>query len=748
MHTGILAGLCFIKSYRSIALSQSFFTELKRRNVFKVGTAYLVLAWIVIQVTDTAVPALHLPEWVNSFVFFIGAIGFPFALFFAWIFEVTPAGVRLEADIKPEESISAHTGKNLDYIIITLLVIALGYFIYDSQFKTNEVRQTDLLTTSDLTTAPTKDTILSIAVLPFSDMSSTGDQEYFGDGIAEELLNVLAKTKGLRVAARTSSFKFKNADVDIIEIGKALNVTKILEGSIRKAGDQIRVTAQLINVADGYHIWSETYDRELKNIFQVQDEISQSIVGALKLELDLSHQTQSVDVKAYELYLKGREYTRQPIKERLLKALDYYQQALEIEPDYARVYAGIASAWIWLEDYGGYSAEIAYPQVEKNARKSLQLDDEQAEALMSMGIVYNRIYGDELAAQFFIKQAIMLNPSHVEIYSHFADVLWALDMHKKVLQQRNKAVLLDPLSTFYHSKLVAALSDNNMLPEAWVALDRLFELDPEDAYGWEEKADLLFDQGDLAESIKGYIKVHHARPGDAFSAGKLASMFHLLGDVEKSNHWIKESRLRGENNRWLLNATTSIALYKADWQALLDNAELKVAADKNIAASWAGYAYLGLGDDENALAKFTFVTSQFKLRNVALSESHLSFLGMALLKKNSAEAKKYQVLAENVYLERLKTNNPTFGRPTYNAYFGLACLKLNTLSSPSEMTSTIKNEVLELLNEAIDASFNDATFLKNDLFFRGYQNDEDFIKVVERIKALNDVEIEKLAKME
>jgi len=300
-------------------LSDSLFTELKRRNVFKVGVAYLVLAWVVVQVTDSAVPALHLPEWVNSFVFFIGAIGFPFALFFAWAFEITPEGIKKESDISPEDSISAHTGRKLDFIIISLLIAALGYFIWKSQLDNNipvTSSSPQMKDTLDNKPVNFEDYInpASIAVLAFSDLSPNGDQEYFSDGISEEILNVLVKVSSLKVSSRTSAFQFKGTKLGIPEIANQLKVRHIVEGSVRKAGNTIRITAQLIDTKNDTHLWSETYDRPLdtSNLFAIQDEIANAIVEALKETLGLESlnavkvEQHTTNLTAYELFLQAR----------------------------------------------------------------------------------------------------------------------------------------------------------------------------------------------------------------------------------------------------------------------------------------------------------------------------------------------------------------------------------------------------------------------------------------------------------
>jgi TolB-like protein len=342
-------------------LSDSFFTELKRRNVFKVGIAYLVLAWVVVQVTDSAVPALGMPEWVNTVVFYFGMIGFPFVIFFSWVFEVTPEGVKRESEITAEESVGAHTGRKLDFMIIGLLVIALVYFIYQNQFNQPPGAEypSEISATSESAKELPEQTIIhSIAVLPFVDMSNDKNQQYFSDGISEEILNVLVKISSLKVVSRTSSFQFKDRDMGIPEIAKQLNVRFVLEGSVRKAGSTLRITAQLIDTQNDHHLWSETYDRPLTidNVFVIQDEISHSIVKALAAEIGIEEQADFKSVKltdnlsAYELFLEARPLFQARVD--LNKVDTLLLQAVEQDPKFSKAWGILAANQGLMADYG------------------------------------------------------------------------------------------------------------------------------------------------------------------------------------------------------------------------------------------------------------------------------------------------------------------------------------------------------------------------------------------------------------
>ena len=310
----------------------NLFTELKRRNVFKVAIVYVVVGWLTLQIADVLLENFGIPDWGFKFVTILLLLGFPIALIFAWAFEMTPEGIKREKDVDTSKSITEQTGNKLNYAIIGLLAVGIIYFAVDKfalrdggseSGGTNEV------------------SVASIAVLPFVDMSPEGDQEYFSDGISEELLNLLAQIRDFRVAGRTSSFSFKGKGEDLRIIGEKLNVDHILEGSVRKAGNQLRITAQLVKVDDGYHVWSAAYDRELDNVFEIQDEIATAVVTALKETLlgeDVEVITQrrpTENPEAYAHYMKGRHHMQKRTPQDFDRALEEYQRAVTLDPEFA-----------------------------------------------------------------------------------------------------------------------------------------------------------------------------------------------------------------------------------------------------------------------------------------------------------------------------------------------------------------------------------------------------------------------------
>jgi len=449
----------------------SFIKELKRRNVIRVAIAYAIAAWLLIEITATTFPILKLPDWSVTLVTVLVLIGFPLALIFAWAFELTPEGLKKEKDVDRSESITHVTGRKLDFIIIGVLAVALVFFASTHQWG------------SETGNAETADK--SIAVLAFADLSREGDQEYFSDGISEELLNVLSKIPGLRVAARTSSFQFKGENRDIIDIGKQLNVAMVLEGSVRKADLQIRITAQLVDARSGFHLWSETYDRELANIFAVQDEISAAIVEALKEHLGLQVATvprviAAANTDAHEAYLRGRHLVVQRTRATIDGAVREFEKAIALDPDYALAHAELAITTLLLrrDQYGALTITEAIARAAPHADRAMALDPTLAEAHAATGFVLWVQENLEEALTHF-EQAIQINPNYSIVYNWMGGLLYdQLGRYAESFAKFEMTLRLDPLSIPTTRNYVFALIDRNLLDEADRKLEKLVSIAP------------------------------------------------------------------------------------------------------------------------------------------------------------------------------------------------------------------------------------------------------------------------------
>ena len=443
----------------------SLFDELKRRNVFRVAIAYTVTAWLVAQVAELALDSFQAPEWVIKTLLLFLALGLPFAIIFAWAFELTPEGLKREKDVDRTQSITSQTGRRIDFVIIGVLAIALIFAVSTHQW-------TGSIVSDEETSTFTGDQ--SIAVLPFENMSDDPDNEYFSDGISEELLNVLVKVEGLRVASRTSSFSFKGKDIGIPEIAANLGVENVLEGSVRKAGNKVRITAQLIDVKTDSHLWSETYDRELTDIFVVQDEISAAIVDALARTLGAGGSAEALvssksteNIEAYELYLRGR-YFWQRRGEDVLKAADLFEQATDLDPKFARAWSSLAAAHITIPTYTPARSEVHHPLAEQFALKALALDDSLAEAHAVIGEL-SRAKRDWIDAEEHYQAAIKHEPSSSTAHLWYAEHLQCTGRIDESLEHALIAYELDPLhpgSNQILSEIYESHGDN----ENWLRL--------------------------------------------------------------------------------------------------------------------------------------------------------------------------------------------------------------------------------------------------------------------------------------
>lgn len=438
------------------------FDELKRRNVFRVGLAYAVVGWLLMQVTDTFSPALRLPEWFPSAVAFLLLLGLPIALFFAWAFELTPDGIRRESEVDPEQSIKHHTARKLDRMIIAALAAVVVVLLLD-RFMNNETpvpaTSEDLTSTALVTettpgeTTPTtpSDGKTSVAVLPFINMSDDQQNEYFSDGISEELLNVLVRIKELRVPSRTSSFTFKGSEENVVEIGKKLQVDHILEGSVRKAGNRIRVTAQLIDVRTDTQLWSDTYTRELDDIFAVQDEIAQAIVDALKLTLSVGEQQKlahhsTSNVEAYNNYLLAQQLWHQRTVKSLHLAIEKYIEAIELDPEYSQAWGALADLYLVLPEYDFGTAEQFIPKAREAVQTALAMNPESARALSASAMIKAEYDFDWEGAKADIEKAIQLEPGSAIVRQWYGDLLMPLGRFEEAFEQLRLAAIADPVS--------------------------------------------------------------------------------------------------------------------------------------------------------------------------------------------------------------------------------------------------------------------------------------------------------------
>jgi TolB-like protein/Flp pilus assembly protein TadD len=412
----------------------SFLAELKRRNVFRAAIGYAAVAWIVIQICTQTLPFFDTPAWVLRFIIIALPCGFPFAMVWAWMFELTPQGIVRTDEGRPGQSITRHWDRKLDFIIISVLAIAIALLVFD-RFHKSKSQENAAVSEN------------SIAVLPFVDMSQAADQGYFSDGISEELLNLLSKIPQLKVAARTSSFSFKGKRVEIAEIARQLRVAHLLEGSVRRNGDQVRITVQLIRAAEGYHLWSQTYDRKMEDIFKIQDEIAGEVVKELKVKLlGAAPRVRTTDPQAYALYLQARELGRQNTPDAFQKSDALLRQVLEIDPRYPPAWENLAANFINKTGMGLLSNQEGFAGAREAVAKALAVDPDYAPAHAGLGSIAMFADNDPAAAARHLQRAFALDPTDLGVLRNGVLLLNSLGRLDEALALQEVLARRDPVN--------------------------------------------------------------------------------------------------------------------------------------------------------------------------------------------------------------------------------------------------------------------------------------------------------------
>ena len=528
----------------------SIFSELKRRNVFKVAAAYIIVSWLIMQAGDTLAPALHLPEWVNSLLAFFLILGFPLALFFAWAFEMTPEGIKKEKDVDRSQSMTNVTGQKLNNVIIGILVLALGYFALD-KFVLQPKLAIESSTEIEATVIEKDSMTQSIAVLPFVDMSANNDNEYFSDGLTEELLNILANIKELRVAGRTSSFAFKGKDEDLRSIGEKLNVVTILEGSVRKDDkrNRVRITAQLVDVADGYHLWSETYDRDLDDIFAIQGEIAHKVAQALRITLLGEDETRLVQVEtteisAYDLYLKALKNVNEGGFVSLDQAVTQFQGALTLDPTYTPAKIGLVTAWTQMATTGAISRQQALDRGIPMLEQVLAEHPYNSAARIQMATL--KVFeGDNEAAEKEFVAALDSDPRNAQGLKQYGRFLFNIGRVEQGMELIDAAVDIDPYSVL---ALWEQCQTNAFLQRFEISLaacERVKEIEPESAFGWYGWATAYSYSGDMAHATKGFVEAIDLDPGDFEMIAAMNYYWITLGDADQAEQWMQRAEAIG-----------------------------------------------------------------------------------------------------------------------------------------------------------------------------------------------------------
>lgn len=531
----------------------TLFAELKRRNVLRVGAAYLVAAWLLVQVAETIFPLFGYGDTPARIVVLVLAIGFIPALIFAWAFELTPEGLKKESEVDRAQSITPHTGKTLDRLIMVVLALAFAYFAFDKfvldpqreaakdELVAGQVEAARRLARTEALVESYGDK--SIAVLPFVNMSSDAEQEYFSDGISEELLNLLAKIPELRVVSRSSAFSFKGKDIAIPEIARQLNVAHILGGSVRKSGNTLRITAQLIEARSDTHLWSDTWDRPLDDVFAIQDEIAATVVGQLKVTLlGAVPQARETNPEAYALYLQARHLGRQGTAEALEQSVALLEQALAVDSNYVPAWRGLSANYFNQALKGLRPTGEGYTLSREAAEQALAIDPEYAPAYSALGSIALYFDNDPAAAAHHHARALALDPVDANIIGNAADLLAIVHLDQAI-ELNEYANVRDPVNATSH----AALAGNYYAAGRWddaIASCRIaLRLSPGFLFAHSQIGLALLMKGEAEAALEAFEK----EPAEEGRAAGMAMALHTLGRQEEYEvQLLKAIELLGE----------------------------------------------------------------------------------------------------------------------------------------------------------------------------------------------------------
>lgn len=529
---------------------RNFFAELKRRNVYKVAVAYAIVAWLLIQAASILFPTFEAPAWVMKVVVTAIIFGFPVALILAWAFELTPEGIKREKDVAPNESIARTTGRKLVGTTVALAVIAAGLFAFQFLRSKSATAIPGITSTPSAASAgPISEK--SIAVLPFENLSRDPENAFFAFGIQDEILTRLAKIGALKVISRTSTQQYQSKPQSLTEIAKQLGVANILEGSVQKAGDRVRITVQLINALSDSHLWADTYDRKLIDTFGVESDVAQKIASSLEAQLTGSEQRAiaarpTENTEAYQLYLKGKFFWNKRTGDDLKAAADLFRQAAEVDPSYANAYAGVAQADLLIPVFGAGAPRDFFPKAKAAAERAIELDETSAEghSALAMLLCFDFKFP---AAEAEFRRAIQLNPNYATAHHWFGNsLLVSLGRFDEGIREGERAVELDPLSLIINADLGSTFMIGRRYDEAIAQLRRTLALDGNFSYAHWNLGEALYLKGDVKAAIAEYEKAR-ALDDDPEVLGLLGRAYAETGRKEQALEILRKLKETGQN---------------------------------------------------------------------------------------------------------------------------------------------------------------------------------------------------------
>jgi TolB-like protein/tetratricopeptide (TPR) repeat protein len=528
----------------------SLFAELQRRNVIRVAITYVVAAWVLTQVMEIATDAFAAPDWVLKIFIVMLVLGFVPAVIFSWVYELTPEGIKRESEVQRDESITGQTAKRLNVAVIVLLVAVVALYAIDrfSSHEADRPASTQVAAVEDVAQ------IDSIAVLPFDDFSAGRDQVHLAEGLADTLLHMLAQVPGLKVAARTSSFSFRGSNADIGEIGRELGVGAVLEGSVQRSGDTLRIIAQLIRVWDESHLWSETFDRPTGDIFAVQDEIANAVVAALRPGQEASAETaltsDRTSVEAYEHFVRGDRLWQIRSAEAIEESITEFKAAIAADPDYAPAHAGLAMAYIFSTYYGNRTFKEVKLVAEAEIERALALDTELGFAHAARGQFLNNEQDDK-GAEAAYRRALEFDPSDATVYAWLSSAVFSdLSRWDEARALIKKAYELDPRNLFVLGQYAGDLANFGDYEGALAVYRRGVALEPDAPRAYANLANLHEQYGRHDDAIRAYLAQIERSPDSWVPYQGVATRFLSLDDQESAEEWFAKAKALNPNAQY------------------------------------------------------------------------------------------------------------------------------------------------------------------------------------------------------
>jgi TolB-like protein/Tfp pilus assembly protein PilF len=726
----------------------SLIAELKRRNVFRVGVAYAIVAWILVEMASVVLPALRLPEWTLTLLVFLVIAGFPLALIVAWAFELTPEGIKREAEVDRTESITHVTGRKLDFAIIGLLVVAVVFLVVDNYVLETEPEQAEVAAEQ----APGPESVVrekSIAVLPFENQSQDASNEPFTIGIHDDILTQISKIRALKVISRTSVMEYRNTTKNLKTIGQELGVATVLEGGVQRAGDRVRINVQLIDAATDEHLWADTYDRQLTaaNIFAIQTEIATAIADALRATLSPEEQdrlaivpTENLD--AYEAYLLGKQRLARRTTSAFAQAVDYFQRAIRLDPAFALAYVGLAETYILQDFYSGLPHEETIAKARAAAEQALKLNDQLGEAYTALAAVKEDAQDYE-GAEAAYKRALELNPNYpLSLHWYGWMLRSSLGRPEEALQLHRRASELDPLSGVMALNVAGDLESLGRFDEAEHWYDKTMELTPNYPDLYTAIGDLRWSAyGRPDEALVAFTKALSLDPGNIGSLLTLGFAYLNLGDLSRAEQWIRRANDLGPESVGPNIAMQLLELYRGNEAGALEHARKAIMGDQYSGFSRAFLRDHALRAGRSAEARMLYEKDFPELLSgespTVDRSNYPEAIGLALVLSRAGEQQRADLLLDRS-LRQIQLL-PRFG----SAGYGIADVQAHAIRGE-------RRKALAALRMAIDEGWSSFWwyFLEHDMSLESLHDEPEFQAMVAEIEADMAAQLARVREME